>query len=490
MKGSPPPAWSLVMKRTNCIVIFLLLPAGMMGKFAVMVPGYPTVVLVGDDAVLDCQLVPHTSLDGMEVRWFTSSPDSPVHLHTGRQDQPDMQDRTYRGRTELFQKEFPYGNASLQLKRVKVSDRGNYTCSIKSTKFHVQAVITLQVEGLGKRPWIHLEPSNWQGVHLVCKSDGWYPQPDVWWVDGGGGDVTHLSDTRFIRDSTGTFTVQSHLDVTSDSVNKYSCIIQNHLSTEPQAIHLHIADEFFPKVDVWLVIFWVFASLVVIAAAFNEKIHRREDKDIKELQLFCSLEGYKEVRINYASISLDVDTAHQRLKVSKDGKSVTDTGAWREVPNNEKRFMAWFCVLGSEGFASGKHYWEVEVTGNRGWRLGVAAESVARKDVVQMVPENGFWSIRRLGNEFCAFTIPETNLRADPIPQKVGVYLSYESGTIMFYGVDTRSHLHTYSGNSFSEKLYPLIVTWDTNKQLHICSRSLTGSDLLDQRQECGWGGA
>ncbi|XP_059819109.1 E3 ubiquitin-protein ligase TRIM39-like isoform X2 [Hypanus sabinus] len=83
--------------------------------------------------------------------------------------------------------------------------------------------------------------------------------------------------------------------------------------------------------------------------------------------------------INRVSVTLDVETAHPELAVSEDRKSVTWTGTRRDLPDAGKRFTYWDCVLGSERFTSGRHYWEVEVTGNRRWCLGVAAESVERK---------------------------------------------------------------------------------------------------------------
>ncbi|XP_078271974.1 E3 ubiquitin-protein ligase TRIM39-like [Rhinoraja longicauda] len=174
------------------------------------------------------------------------------------------------------------------------------------------------------------------------------------------------------------------------------------------------------------------------------------------------------------SITLDVETAHPRLEVSEDRKGVRWTWIWGCHPDTWKRFTAPPCVLGSEGFTSGRHYWEVEVAGSQGWYLGVATESVERKRPVTLIPETGVWSIRRWGDEFDAFTSPPSRLPACPIPRRVGVYLSYESGTVSFYDADTKSHLHTFTENKFTEKLYPYFwpsaVNW-----LRICSGSAPG---------------
>ncbi|XP_078272361.1 zinc-binding protein A33-like [Rhinoraja longicauda] len=171
------------------------------------------------------------------------------------------------------------------------------------------------------------------------------------------------------------------------------------------------------------------------------------------------------------SVTLDVETVSSKLEVSEDRKSVRWTGSQRSLPDSGKRFTHWPCVLGSEGFASGRHYWEVEVVGNWGWYLGVAAESLDKGSVVNLRKMTGLWSMEQVGDEFRANSSPEGRLLADPIPERLGVYLSYEAGIVSFYSADTKSHLHTFRGNKFTGKLYPFFGTWDGNECLRICSR-------------------
>ncbi|XP_059814130.1 zinc-binding protein A33-like [Hypanus sabinus] len=188
------------------------------------------------------------------------------------------------------------------------------------------------------------------------------------------------------------------------------------------------------------------------------------------------------VAINRVSVTLEVETAHPWLEVSEDRKSVRLTRTWRDLPDTGKRFTDRACVLGSEGFTSGRHYWEVEVTGIRVWCLGVAAESVERKRWCRLSPETGFWVIGRFGDVlhrdydvFGGSPSPESRLAAGPIPGRVGVYLSYESRTVSFYNAETKSHLHTFTGNKFTGKLYPFFRTGNVNQWLRICSGSAPG---------------
>ncbi|XP_055487045.1 zinc-binding protein A33-like [Leucoraja erinacea] len=162
------------------------------------------------------------------------------------------------------------------------------------------------------------------------------------------------------------------------------------------------------------------------------------------------------------SVILDVETLNPKLEVSEDRMGVKERRNGRRFPVTEKSFTNSPSVLGSEGFTSGRHYWEVDLAGSWRWRLGVAAESVERKGRCTLTPETGVWSIGRWGgHRFEALTSPPSPLTACPIPERVGVYLSYESGTVSFYDADTKSHVHTFTGNEFTEKCYPYIWTQD-----------------------------
>ncbi|CAM2101608.1 unnamed protein product [Caretta caretta] len=61
-----------------------------------------------------------------------------------------------------------------------------------------------------------------------------------------------------------------------------------------------------------------------------------------------------------ANVTLDPDTAHPQLVLSADGKGVRRGHEQRDLPDNPERFDSVLSVLGREGFASGRCYWEVE----------------------------------------------------------------------------------------------------------------------------------
>ncbi|XP_051510852.1 E3 ubiquitin-protein ligase TRIM39-like [Myxocyprinus asiaticus] len=158
-------------------------------------------------------------------------------------------------------------------------------------------------------------------------------------------------------------------------------------------------------------------------------------------------------------VTLDPDTAHACLILSEDGKQVKvdlSGNIEHDLPNNPERFDSCPSVLGKEGFNSGKFYFEVQVKGKTDWDLGVARESIKRKGEIKLSPQNGFWTVGLWkGNEYQASASPSVSLSLRVKPQKVGVFVDYEEGLVSFFDVDSNSHIYSFTGQSFTEKLYP-----------------------------------
>ncbi|XP_072543286.1 E3 ubiquitin-protein ligase TRIM39-like isoform X5 [Salminus brasiliensis] len=155
-------------------------------------------------------------------------------------------------------------------------------------------------------------------------------------------------------------------------------------------------------------------------------------------------------------VTLDADTAHPKLLLSDDGKQVTCGDTRQNLPDNPERFDCCTSVLGKEGFSSGRFYYEVQVRGKTEWTLGVTRESSNRKGGIKLSPENGNWTVwLRNNTEYRALDYPRVPLSLKQAPQKVGVFVDYEEGLVSFYDVEVRSHIYSFTGQSFTEILYP-----------------------------------
>ncbi|XP_058877193.1 E3 ubiquitin-protein ligase TRIM38-like [Acipenser ruthenus] len=162
-------------------------------------------------------------------------------------------------------------------------------------------------------------------------------------------------------------------------------------------------------------------------------------------------------------VTLDPDTAQPQLILSAKGKRVREGETRQDIPDNPERFDRWCCVLGREGFTSGRRYWQVQVGGNTWWILGVSRESAERKGGISMTPQQGYWTVEWWsGGGFTALTDPQTPLPRSLKPLKLGVYLDYEERQLSFYNVETRSHIYTFTDMEFNpnEKLYSFFCTY------------------------------
>ncbi|XP_051727463.1 zinc finger protein RFP-like isoform X2 [Ctenopharyngodon idella] len=164
-------------------------------------------------------------------------------------------------------------------------------------------------------------------------------------------------------------------------------------------------------------------------------------------------------------VTLDPDTAHPQLILSVDGKQVRHGDIWQKLPDKPERFNKCVFVLGKEGFSSGRFYFEVQVKGKTEWTLGVVRKSINRKGEITLSPRNGFWIVvLRNENEYKACADSPVSLCLSVKPQRVGVFVDYEEGLVSFYDVESSSHIYSFTGQSFTGKLYPIFSPCFNNK--------------------------
>ncbi|XP_041050024.1 tripartite motif containing 105 isoform X1 [Carcharodon carcharias] len=187
--------------------------------------------------------------------------------------------------------------------------------------------------------------------------------------------------------------------------------------------------------------------------------HFRSARYTGPLQYIIWKKMYKSLEPAPARLTFDLNTAHPNLAVSEDLTSVTEANEQQPVPNNPERFDKCVNVLASQGFSSGRHYWEVGVDGKTKWDLGVAKESVDRKVVVKVSPCNGYWTLRlRNTDQYWAGTLPWKRLPIQRKPKRIGLFLDFDAGRLSFYNAEDMSHLLTFR-QPFSERVFPFFST-------------------------------
>ncbi|XP_074873160.1 butyrophilin subfamily 1 member A1-like isoform X1 [Carettochelys insculpta] len=500
---SPGSAVSSALRGYLALCLALQVPRLDSAQFTVIGPDHPVVALVGVEAVLPCHLSPNMSAETMEVRWFRSRYSSVVHLYGDGQDQYGEQMLEYRGRTELFKDDITSGRVSLRIRNIRLSDDGRYTCFFRSSDFYEEALLELQVAGLGPAPVISVEGHQEGGIRLVCRSSGWYPEPEAEWRDHQGQRLPSASETISPKDS-GLFQTEIAIVIAEESNQKLSCCVRNHRVNQEKESAISLAELFFPRINPWLVALAVILPLLAVLISlasycfwrqhraketllsehkreketllFEHKReketllsehkreketllseHRREKEKLQgELEWRRALlnAGWEKVRQYAVDVTLDPDTANPRLALSEDRKRVRDGGTWQSLPDNPERFENYIDVLGAERLTGGRSYWEVEVGDKTGWELGVCRESVRRKWWLTRTPGNGYWAVRLWDGEYSTCTSPLTPLPVSTRPGRVGIFLDYEAGEVSFYNVTDGSHLFTFT-DTFSGPLRP-----------------------------------
>ncbi|XP_062391312.1 E3 ubiquitin-protein ligase TRIM39-like isoform X1 [Sardina pilchardus] len=153
-----------------------------------------------------------------------------------------------------------------------------------------------------------------------------------------------------------------------------------------------------------------------------------------------------------APVTLDPNTAHPNLILSEDLTSV------RYVKDNPKRFDEYASVLGSKGFNSGTHCWDVEVGENTRWNVGVMTESLQRKG--EYPSRSGLWYVVYNGAVYRARATPHdsTLLTVQQKLQRIRVQLDWDRGELSFSDPDNNTHIHTLT-HTLTERVFPYFNT-------------------------------
>ncbi|XP_034085990.1 nuclear factor 7, brain-like [Gymnodraco acuticeps] len=157
-------------------------------------------------------------------------------------------------------------------------------------------------------------------------------------------------------------------------------------------------------------------------------------------------------QVHFSPVLLDPNTASSWLSLSDDLTSVRHGDTSQQLPDNPERFTNGADVLGSEGFSSGRHSWEVEVGDHPDWIIGLTKESADRKGELTASPEYGIWCLAHRSGKYS--NGDGETVRVEKNLQRIRVQLDYDRGEVSFYAPEDLTPICTLT-DTFTEKLFP-----------------------------------
>uniref|UniRef100_A0A3P9AS05 Ig-like domain-containing protein n=1 Tax=Maylandia zebra TaxID=106582 RepID=A0A3P9AS05_9CICH len=202
-------------------------------------PTKQIVALLGDDVVLPCFLKTPVDVSQLQLEWArTDLTPGFIYMWDKNKENVELKEPSYTGRTSLSFDKLKHEDVSLTLSKVQLSDQGPYRCFIP------QLGQIYDIDNLTHRsastPVMKVMSNVSSRVVLQCESAGWYPEPELLWLDGEG-NLLSAGPTETLRGPDDLYTVSSR--VTRHS-NNITCRVQQRNTNQSRETHIHVPASF------------------------------------------------------------------------------------------------------------------------------------------------------------------------------------------------------------------------------------------------------
>ncbi|CAI5660994.1 unnamed protein product [Oreochromis niloticus] len=268
--------------------VILLLAWHCGGQSQMIGPTQPLIAMTGDDIILPCQLEPATDVVDLTVEWSRHDL-KPRFVHLKRDNAELLTQNTlYSRRTSLSVNKLKCGDISLKLSKVQVSDAGIYNCLVP--EIGAETGMELIVGSVSS---VVMEISKVKNeIFFKCRSNGWYPEPQVFWLNSQGNQITAES-TNSAKGSDGLYTVSSTVTVNKRQTYSLTCRVQQKNINQTEEAHIHVSGDFYlvqcnPAVQITIniavcLILIVTTVLLIWKRGQKKTKIRIHDEDVNEL---------------------------------------------------------------------------------------------------------------------------------------------------------------------------------------------------------------
>ncbi|XP_036207747.1 putative selection and upkeep of intraepithelial T-cells protein 1 homolog [Myotis myotis] len=222
------------------IIFFLVIQTAISELFTVDSPVGPMVALLGEEVKLHCYISPAQNAEHMEIYWYHKSFTKPLQLYKRGNDPYRETSLDNIKRTEILKEDIGKGNITLRIQNVSVSDGGKYRCLFKDGNFSKEAVQELKVLAPDLDLEIQVKINRLHGIQIKCSSGGWFPQPQMQWVNSRG-ELIPLSSKSETQDEAGLF----HMHITlflEKSQGMITCWLQHPVTGQEKRTSIQMAD--------------------------------------------------------------------------------------------------------------------------------------------------------------------------------------------------------------------------------------------------------
>ncbi|XP_041083498.1 E3 ubiquitin/ISG15 ligase TRIM25-like [Polyodon spathula] len=237
-----------------------------------------------------------------------------------------------------------------------------------------------------------------------------------------------------------------------------------------------------------------------LTEALEKPFTEPDEKDLNKRKLFEDLEkkfvefqaemgkAHQQLKNVFLSseLTLDPNTAHPKLMLSDDLKTVKYTATKQPYIYHPERFDHWRQVLCFQGLSSGEHYWELD-TGEGYWHVGICYKSMGRKGSgtdAELGCNAASWTLKFHDELSVCHNNVGTPLQVSTQPTRLGVHLNYDAGTLTFLNLtDKQTRLHTFR-TSFTEPVYPAFWIQSVSSTSWVTVRSRFKDNVPKYTQE------